>query len=56
LLQGHEGQYVMVVPSHGLVVVRTGKHRDKKTLGPNGQIPKEVYSYVDEAVRLVQKP
>ena len=56
LLQGHEGQYVMVVPSHGLVVVRTGKHRDKKTLGPNGQIPKEVYSYVDEAVRLVKKP
>jgi hypothetical protein len=25
-------------------------------LGPNGQIPKEVYSYVDEAVRLVKKP
>jgi CubicO group peptidase (beta-lactamase class C family) len=53
-LQGHEGQYVIVVPAHGLVVVRTGKHRDKKTLGPQGQIPKEVYNFVDEAVRLVQ--
>ncbi len=54
LLQGHEGQYVIVVPSHDLVVVRTGQHRDKKTLGPNGQTPKEVYNYVDEAVRMVQ--
>ena len=54
LLQGHEGQYVIVVPSHDVVVVRTGQHRDKKTLGPNGQIPKEVYTYVDEAVRMVQ--
>ena len=56
LLQGHEGQYVAVVPSHDLVVVRTGQHRDKKTLGPNGQIPQEVYNYVDEAVRLAHKP
>ena len=54
LLQGHEGQYVIVVPSHDLVVVRTGQHRDKKTLGPNGQLPLEVYNFVDEAVRLVQ--
>ena len=45
---------MIVVPSHELVVVRTGQHRDKKTLGPNGQIPKEVYTYVDEAVRMVQ--
>lgn len=54
LLQGHEGQYVIVVPSQDLVVVRTGQHRDKKTLGPNGQLPLEVYNFVDEAVRLVQ--
>lgn len=54
LLQGHEGQYVIVVPSHDMVVVRTGQHRDKKTLGPNGQLPQEIYSFVDEAVRLVQ--
>ena len=54
LLQGHEGQYVIVVPSLDMVVVRTGQHRDKKTLGPNGQLPLEIYSFVDEAARLVQ--
>jgi CubicO group peptidase (beta-lactamase class C family) len=54
LLQGHEGQYVVVVPALDLVMVRTGQHRDKNKLEPHGQIPLEVYSFVDEAVRLVQ--
>ena len=54
LLQGHEGQYVIVVPSWDMVVVRTGLHRDKKSLGPNGQIPLEVYNFIDQAVALVQ--
>jgi len=42
------------VPSWDMVVVRTGLHRDKKSLGPNGQIPLEVYHFVDQAVALVQ--
>jgi CubicO group peptidase (beta-lactamase class C family) len=54
LLQGHEGQYVIVVPSHDLVIVRTGQHRDKKTLGPNGQLTLDIYRFVDQAVALVQ--
>lgn len=54
VMQGHEGQYVIVVPSFNMVVVRTGKHGDQDTTGPNGELPLEIYRYVDQAVALVQ--
>jgi hypothetical protein len=53
-MQGHQGQYVIVVPSQDLVIVRTGQTRNKKDKGPNGKIPAEVYRFVDQAVALVQ--
>jgi len=51
-LQGHLGQYVIVVPSQQLVVLRTGQYRTKATQR-HPVIPEEVYLYVDEALRMV---
>ncbi|AEG91826.1 serine hydrolase domain-containing protein [Ramlibacter tataouinensis] len=54
-MQGHLGQYTIVVPSAQLVIVRLGQWRTKER-GRHAVIPEEVYLYVQEALALVGGP
>lgn len=51
-MQGHLGQYVIVIPSKQLVVLRTGQYRTMDT-DQHPVIPQEVYLYVQEALRML---
>lgn len=52
-MQGHLGQYVIVVPSEQLVIVRLGQYR-VKTFTQHPKVPDEVYRYVREGVRMAR--
>lgn len=52
-LQGHLGQYVIVVPEHQMVVVRLGQARIKSNQR-HPHIYDEVYRYLEEGLRLSQ--
>lgn len=52
-MQGHLGQYVIVVPSEQLVIVRLGQYR-VKTFAQHPKVPDEVYRYVREGVRMAR--
>ena len=54
-MQGHLGQYTIVVPSAQLVIVRMGQWRTKAP-GRLPGVPEEVYLYVREALAMTGAP
>ena len=50
-LQGHLGQYVIVVPKHQLVIVRLGRDRSQAR-SRHPKVNDEVYRFVDEGLRM----
>jgi CubicO group peptidase (beta-lactamase class C family) len=52
-LIGHLGQYVAVIPSQNMIVVRLGEKRDRRET-KGGILPgNDLYYYVDEAMKMV---
>lgn len=53
-LIGHLGQYIAVIPSHNMIVVRLGKIRDRRHT-KRGVLPgNDLYYYVDEAMKMIR--
>ncbi len=53
-LIGHLGQYIAVIPTHNMVVVRLGKTRDRRHT-KRGALPgNDLYYYVDESVKMME--
>ena len=49
---GYKGQYVITVPSHGLVITRLG-HNSTKKANPE-EVSKDVFRYIKEAIEVVE--
>ncbi len=56
MFRGHLGQYVIVIPSHNMIVVRLGEDREFwKNPNPTKVLPQHIYNYVTEAINMGNK-
>ncbi len=51
-MQGHLGQYVIVIPDDDLIIVRLGRERDEREDGNFHR--NDFYVYIDETYKMIR--
>jgi beta-lactamase len=55
MMRGHLGQYVIVAPTDGIIIVRLGREKSIKA-GENNLFSRDIYGYINEAYTMLQQP